>query len=124
MTSQQFTDKKAAYIITTAIEGGINYWANVLDYKWTDPELNKGDTVYSAYAKIVETDENKTHEIKHPVIKKAFATLRRGQVEGLAEDYRARLIGQLHLSAEDMDIDAADADIVVQVGLFGKVIYG
>ena len=56
-------------------------------------------------------------------IAKAVETLQADHVKGLHDTWRARLIAQTYVAAEDVDIDALDADILVQVGLFGEVVY-
>lgn len=109
-------------VIVTAVEGGIGYWAMIDSYDWKEPTFEPRNTRYTASAKI--TCEGKAYRIDFLTVRRAFQLLRRGPLTSPAEATRGRLIGQQFISADDREIDANDADIIVQLGLFGQVVYG
>lgn len=126
-----------ASIIITAVEGGINYWASVSDYRWWDPTLDGGTAVHhdgipNAYVTVHESerDDEDGYEgvlitVEH--IARALGTLRQGPVTGLAESLRADIVAQDRANGEDethQDIDAGLADCILQVAMFGTVVYG
>ncbi len=122
MLTKEFT----AGIIEDAVESGIGYWAQIDSYHWTDPELRKGDTEYSVMAHITEIgdgDSGTKYVINHSIIKRAFRRLIK-DVPGLHPQIRARIYSQSLVESRDAEIDAGDADILVQIGLFGEVKYG
>lgn len=93
-------------IFVTALEGGSNYWLTVSDYCLDTYTANITDT------------ETKTFVDR----KIDVFTIKQG-LEKLQEDsssWTKRILNNLHSE----DYDAQDADIVLQYGLFGKLIYG
>jgi hypothetical protein len=126
-----------SYILTTAVEGGINYWASVSDYRWWDPDLDGGKALHAeglcnAYAVIHDQEGDRTGEhgtlVTVDDIARALGIIRQGPVEFLAADVRTAIIAHDRSNGEPegsyMDIDAGIADEIVQVALFGKVVYG
>ena len=118
-------------ILITAIEGGINYWASVLHY---DPDydvdtFSSGDGIHAVIVEDEDGAESKTIDTK--AIRSAMSKLHKGEGYSLRPDvetpewwvkkwrraYRDCATG-------DWDFDAADADVVVQVAVFGEVGYG
>ena len=102
-------------VFTTAIEGGINYWARVTEYRWTETDPAK------VYALVVD-EENDAADVTYRltleiVVNGIKAVLAKPQL-------RTGLVG--HIMALDAgEIDADDADVIVQLGLFdGTVVYG
>lgn len=107
-------------VIECALDvGGIGYWARIVNYMPAEMkamviEVGDGDE-----------ENNAVHTIVASTIRKAVDALKKGHIEGLGDERRrARLIGESYLGSDDRDIDAEDADILVQIGLFGKVVYG
>jgi hypothetical protein len=92
-------------IFITACEGGVNYWARVSNYS---PE--------NGTAKLHEVgDENSViaiHSLNSSVIRKGLKLALESEYEGI----RKIAVIDIH--------DAIEADIIVQFGLFGEVIYG
>lgn len=126
----------ACDLIITAIEGGINHWAQVLIYKWTDPDLGRGDKV-SAMARIVDTrDDGATYDVTVPKIVAAIVKVMNGEVkpfysDGYTKTYAQRLAGLfdelskgVELDETEYDHDADDADCMVQLAVLGDVRYG
>lgn len=121
-------------IIITAVEGGTNYWAYVSQYQWSDidPEQTR------AYlADMEEYDEDRTqspedHEkegnpwnlVTLDTVSKAFGIIMGPKEDiGLNDSLRARY-SRAYREKDCGDIDAGDADNIVQIGIFEKVVYG
>jgi hypothetical protein len=99
-TKQQLID-----IVITAVEGGINYWSQVSHY---NPDKGMV-TVY-------EIGEDGEVEKKHNL---TTAVIRKGLKLALESEYEhIRFIAVTDIP------DAEEADVIVQLGLFGEVIYG
>jgi hypothetical protein len=105
---------------TTALEGGINYWAIVDVYHWDQENFHAviRDTV----------DEDKQHTIDRAVIERGLGLYYGGYlVDGYGDKKHhvsADVREFIDSCGDDGDMDAGDADTVVQLGLFGKVVYG
>lgn len=103
------TDEFLADVATTAIEGGINYWTSrirridVDTFALTDEETDKSYVV--------------THRMLARAIESILALDPTGTVgiDSIASGVFERDAGQ---------IDALDADCIVQVAVFGEVLYG
>lgn len=99
-TKQQLTD-----IVITAIEGGVNYWAQVSDY---DPDNGKA-TLYEIGD---ESEVIGIHKVSTKTIERGLRLALESEHEGI------RMIAVTDIP------DAVEADIIVQLGLFNEVIYG
>ncbi len=127
-----------ADVLTTAIEGGINYWGAVSTYKWYSPTLEGGtaehlDGMPNAYATVHEEDpdtEDGYAETGVAVgledIARGIGVIRRNEFpkhEGISAGRRATI---LEASDENDagEIDADLADCIVQAAMFGKIVYG
>lgn len=128
-----------ADIITTALEGGVGYWSQASEYRWFSPTLSGGTATpgpngtANAYATLHETDTDdgelgEALTVDVDVIAKAFGLIALSasgklEIPSLSHDYARRLMSA-YREIEAGDIDAGDADNIVQVGLFGEVRYG
>lgn len=113
-TTLHLTDEFVRDVFTTAIEGGINYWASVGEYWHSNPNPAK------VYALIEEKEDAGAGEHRvtlDTVVDGITAVLAKPQL-------RTGLVA--HIFALDAaEIDADDADVIVQMGLFdGEVVYG
>jgi hypothetical protein len=91
-------------IVTTAVEGGINYWSTVYAY-----DCDKGWVTLRA----IDDDgqpEGPKHRIKPEMIKAIWADIKTHPSLNYITDWD--------------DLDSADCDNIIQVLLFGKTIYG
>lgn len=118
-------DKKGSTlhdIFTTALEGGINYWAAARKYRWSLNGAGQDEDLTGFEATVVDL-EGETYVINADVLD---AGLRRAQKAGyLKGSYQARALQGLYFKgSEQADFDATTADIVVQYGLFGELVYG
>lgn len=119
-------------VLSTAIEGGINDWAYVTEYKW------EGMDNRDHYAKIVDGewnadgDPDSEPEFPESVINIDLIAKGIGVIKGF--DYQPNYFGdggaywrQFLLAdrtnGEDGDYDAIVADWIVQAGLFGEIRY-
>lgn len=117
-------------VLTTAIEGGIDYWAQYV-------EINRAAdlTVVSAHVVDAEDAADDPENVKVLVID-AMIVARGVQMILSAhasndDDERTKctirrdLFDQvMSLFTPDIDVDADAADCIVQAGLFGEVVYG
>lgn len=111
-------------LFITALEGGINYWAEIAEYHWMLPppegDLFGPEDHDGFYAVVWETDEFDEIEHKHRIDR---AVMARGY--GLAAgDWRQKIrwssgeAPPLFIDDDtDWDFDARDADTIVQLGL-------
>ena len=103
-------------ILTCAVESGIAYWMNE-DSTNVDYKRNKaGDIVECSF------DNNATGEVISYVVKPVDILF---AIQQLLRDRRYAVTDRLvHISSEDFDYDADDADVVFQMACFGEVVYG
>ena len=120
-------------ILTTAVEGGITYWAAVTEYRWWSPTLDGGtaahdDGIATGYATITDAEgEGRCYRVTTDTIAAALRTINAGPLGGLDEKTRRLIVANDHANgdAEHFDvIDADSADVIVQVACFGDVVYG
>lgn len=140
----------ACSIITTAIEGGINYWASVDQYRWGAPDLGHshdqangtdawqdGDRTY-AHAKVHDDEDNVWYYVDAAKMTEALVKIVSGDLKpfynaGYNETFRERLVSVFNQAEKDpkikflrldFDFDADDADAAMQIALLGEVVYG
>lgn len=124
-----------ADVITTAVEGGINYWAQVLEYRWYTPTLDGGSAepgpngTANAYVTLTDLeDPDEQYDITVDSIARALSMIRAslkggGRPKGWNRTDAMRVLAAS--SANDAgDIDSADADCVLQYAIFDEVVYG
>lgn len=118
-------------VITTAVEGGIGYWACLLNddpiYEKAREDLRKvqEDVFYCDIIYKVLEDGN---EIKF----QDADDLDEGEIWSLTWDklmtgikiYEEKYGKSVHKAMEEADFDANDADMIFQYALFGELIYG
>lgn len=129
------TDERLEFlgdIITTAVEGGTGYWAQVSQYQYVHDgevrvycggrvgdgaravlhELKDDESGYKAEELVVDTD----------LIAKGIGALLKNDAR-INSQMKAN-IGQASRENDAGMIDADDADAIVQFGLFGELVYG
>lgn len=109
-----------ADILCTFAEGGIQMVGYLCDRQTHDDA--HGVPEYES-VKVQYFDEDEIHTVDLDTISKAFGVLRKGEVKYLPESSRRRLLED-YRELEAGDIDAADATNLVEVALFGEVVYG
>lgn len=105
-------------IFVTALEGGINYWASVESY-------SHNENNFTARATINEIGDGwGEDDIYHNVNCETIAAglnLISKSVE--YKTFAARIRKNLK-SFDDFDLDADDCDAILQMGIFGEIVYG
>lgn len=105
----------AEAVIIGCVEGGaINRWARVLDYQ---PE--------GLTATLLIPDERELEEGSTGIYRLTIETVQRG-VELILSGKTDVPLEAVRLYAREwyMDVDPFEADMILQVGIFGKVIFG
>lgn len=124
-------------IFTTACEGGINYWASIEDYRWSidgSGDIDRPD-LDAFEAMLIERDGDANSYLLNDLVitqglRKAFLALEDGKSFGDYHDkaivpmYLANLQPSMAFLYDMVDFDANTADIIVQYGLFGEMVYG
>jgi hypothetical protein len=119
------TAKECGDLAITAAEGGISYWSQIEEYRWSrwdDGDLSKGpDNSHAAddpdfvFYTIRENDGTGTWA--GPALDITPTVLRRGY----------KLYREQGYKVEDPEgpsfADANEADLIVQLGLFGREVY-
>ncbi|MEV4454481.1 hypothetical protein [Microbispora sp. NPDC049633] len=123
----------------TACEGGVNYWAAVCKYdvdaltatlvRFDEvPDgilqkmyLNSAQLVADVAAKLDEIPAEFKHDVNPDTIGRGILALD-APVKGLNDERRERLRAECY--AEEPDFDGDDADVIMQIGIFGEVVYG
>jgi hypothetical protein len=100
----------------TAIEGGIGYWSEVIQYDWDRPD----------WFAVIEDIEGDQHRITEDTIRLGFRRL--ADSDGAGE-VRSAARSLLYSGGKDTEAwedvqDADTADMVVQFALFGVPVYG
>lgn len=112
-----------ADVLTTAVEGGVNYWASVSEYKWQD---RAPADVYAVIHDQEDDEPGAGHRVTIDTIAHGLSTLRRARATEAwlqSESWR-RVLDSDRTNGDEGDFDAGDADCIVQAGIFGEVIYG
>jgi len=104
-----------ADVMTTAVEGGIGYWSRVRGYKWDCPPAE-------ATVEVQSIDDRKWAVVTIGTIAKGIGKVFRDEVK-INPELRKRII-RASVQNDAGELDASDADAVLQVGIFGEVVYG
>lgn len=106
-------------IMTTALEGGINYWADQAETVGTlreeDKDLYISETISRGYT--VEIHDAEEGEVYQLDLEKLLNGITYGVQNGFVEINNGGTI-------DTGDIDAIAADVIIQAALFGDVVYG
>jgi hypothetical protein len=126
---QKEFDSIVSSIHCSAIEGGhygIGYWCEVVSYKWDE----KDDTKFKS---VIQMDEESEKDTDERIAKRRRYTIDRNVIiEGIkriasgemsVNDSYVNKCAALLVTGE-ADMDANDADVIVQAGLFNEVIFG
>lgn len=112
-------------IFITGIEGGINYWFDVTKYRWRTPTGK--DDLYGFYAKGHDRENEETKEvtINRETILKGITMVCGDDDVGLSKRWRDSIKSAIvsYDETDYLDMDADDADHVLQIGIFGEVTY-
>lgn len=122
-------------VFTTAMEGGVSYWASVLEYRHTESPR----AVLVRTEELVLDDETMTW-IPGPdaeelivdleVVARGVNRIVEGAIEFLPEAHRALVAAasrendMMPADGRHGDIDAGVAEHIVQAALFGAIVHG
>lgn len=105
-------------IIVAAVEGGINYWAKVREYHWSDKTWEARVQVRDVY-----DEEPGWVTVDAEVIERGIAKVKSKGFQ-VRSDIRKNILLADITDGEEGDLDAECADVIVQAALFGEVVYG
>jgi hypothetical protein len=100
------SDEFLGDLLTTAVEGGINYWAGV-------ESLDRDDDLRVTWIRLRDLVDDRPCGV----------VTRSHMFDGLqrfCDAYR----GDVPAKLDDGDFDAEDCDVMLQLGVFGEVVYG
>lgn len=130
------TAKFLSDVIITALEGGIGYWsqASVYRHGFTYDEAEDRDGRESkrqpAYAVIHELNDDESGykteglRVDNAVVAKAFKRIMgKDEIPHCDLDWRKRMVAA-YWAKDACDLDAGDADAIVQIAVLGEVVYG
>lgn len=114
-------------VLETAHEGGINYWALVSDWQMADnPEaqddLDRRLLLSFKVRDIEDPAHSEVHEIDHEKLAFAIQQVLDSNAM-LRKDIRESIVRSV-MAGDAGDIDAEAADCLVQIALFGSIVYG
>jgi hypothetical protein len=116
-------------VIITAVEGGIGYWSSVSKYRHGYSDGLDDDNRQPATALVHVEDSDGTPAGSLPLtttaVAKAFRLICDKSVDNLSinPEWRTRMVAA-YWAKDSCDIDAEDADQIVQIALLGDVVYG
>lgn len=106
-------------ILSTAIEGGINYWAQFDSIEKIDDANDILGWRYDSAVIYDYDDPSDKFNINNDVVAKGLGILRKRNA-----DRDSELLLANRTNGEEGDFDAEDADKIIQFGLFGELVYG
>ena len=102
-------------ITVVAIEGGTNYWASTQNYNYAD------ESNVTVKVRDCEDPDEPWTLIDNDAIGRALSMLKDGKVKtGRGQKFWA----EVYRTMEGADIDASDADVIVQVACYGEIVFG
>lgn len=120
-TRTQIREQYLADIITAAVEGGTNYWASCLRYKWVDLPPAEVHAVLMDIDAAEARDEDKIH-VNVDSIAKGIGLILKPEFSVRADVKQT--LAEANRENDASDIDAEIADIIVQAAAFGRIVYG
>ena len=120
----QLSDEDIDDIMSTALEGGINYWCDEVevagDYlgKYASDQISRGGML-----KIHDVNEDKVYILTKEKFLEGFKKyVKQGNVSIDRELNNGIYTG--NLICDTCNIDANDADSIIQLSLFGEEVFG
>ena len=116
-------------IFVTALEGGIDYWAEASRYRiWKraadgTPTDSCDEDHRGFYADISDIEQGGDYRVDRRIVARGYrlaTTTHRHDIR-----WSSGQTPPLVITADsDWDFDASDADAIIQLGLWGEVVYG
>lgn len=127
------TAKFLSDVIITALEGGVGYWSQASEYRHGcvfESYEEREDKRQPAYAVIHEMDEDEGGykkeglRVDNAAMAKAFKRIMgKDEIPHCPREWRKRMVAA-YWAKEAGDLDAGDADAIVQIAVLGEVVYG
>lgn len=115
-------DRALNTVFVTALEGGIGYWSRCSRYRWGIKDDNGRVTEASDFIAVIEDEDGTEYVIDRAVITRG---IRLATEHGDWNAYHKAALSALTFgNYADLDLDAETADLIVQFGLFGELVYG
>lgn len=113
-------------VFTTAIEGGLDCWSVTEKYHWTLPGTEDTPDLDGFYAEISSNDGDWPGKLRidADVVYRGIVALASNATSANPQTCLIckRVFDGVEDAVCDVDIDVADA--IVQVGLFGEIVFG
>lgn len=110
-------------VMTTAVEGGINYWAAVSEYRWDLDKYTPEQVGVTVYDQEDDDWPEEGRRVDLDVIARGIGVLKKAGGCGDPDYWKQFLLAD-RTNGEDGDYDAGMADCILQAGLLGEVVYG
>ena len=127
------TAKFLSDVIITALEGGVGYWSQASEYRHGcvfEAYEEREDKRQPAYAVIHELNDDESGykteglRVDNAVVAKAFKRIMgKDEIPHCDLDWRKRMVAA-YWAKDACDLDAGDADAIVQIAVLGEVVYG
>lgn len=109
------------YILNEAIEGGIDYWCEVEQYKWSDNPFRIEPTVAWELDENGEPDHETAFTLNAETLAKGIIDL----FNDTSMPKHLRLMAsRIIIDPDNGDVDSDDADCLVQYSFLGEIRYG
>jgi hypothetical protein len=128
-STYQLSPQFLSDILVTAVEGGINYWARVAEPVFAPHPDNRHNRLLVA-VKVTDVDGGRDFQRLDLTLKEIHQGIASLFDVNSDTAYAARpdIVESVRLAVETGqdagEIDAEGADVIVQVALFGEVVYG
>lgn len=110
-------------VFVTAMEGGVDYWAELEKYKWSLPDSDFIPDLDGFAATIRDFEDDVTYTVNRDVILQGIANILHDKVNYTTSDWWVKGKVFAALAANDAsNIDATLANVIVQAGLFSEII--
>ena len=109
----ELTQEEAQDILSTAVEGGIDYWADTIKIIERTEDLD--------YLKVEVTPDSGTPDQGPKIV--SWEDIQ-GGVNAFLEKYQESGMREYILSGDVGNFDAEIADAIVQMIMFGELVYG
>lgn len=109
-------------LFTTALEGGINYWSWCKEYHWMNPDESSDYKGFRALIAEEDGEDQVAYTIDRDVLLRGYTLATTAWRENIR--WSSEKPPVVVTRNTDWDFDAGDADCIVQLGLFGQVVYG
>lgn len=116
-----------ANVLVTAVEGGVGYWSYARRYEWEEDDQDNLTSASVELAVIGDADDAREDGRKITWMPVDLDTIARGVRRILAKGFSSVRFESITFGSKENDagaIDSDDADLIVQVGLFGEAVYG